>query len=251
MIGRVVTAGIAAILSLDFSLAADPELQPALPNNLYGCEDSIIGVAADGSELDCNLFKTTITSYRFGMLEDRDGGVENTFGGQITAEDLMRIEHTADCISSHQGDHLMEFCDAVATKDRVMMNITGGLPAYASHLTITINKKLEFKCFFSAVYPAPNVAVHWKVTKKALKLKATDFNAGKRLRGWISVEFDEIDKITKETHAYKIEGFFKPVIQTPQEEDQSKEGEQADPAKAETKPADKAPAKEQSTPVTK
>jgi len=190
-----------------------------------GCEDNLVGVAAVVPKLDSRLFKTTKTSYHWQIVEDDDGNLENTFGGQITAEDLLRIEHTADCTSSHQGKHLMEFCDAVATADGVNLTISGGMPAYASDIAVSINAKLEFKCLFSAVYPGPTGPLHWKVTKKALKLKSANLKSGTRLRGWISVEFEEKDDTSKETHTYNIEGYFKPVIQTPQGDVPSKEGE--------------------------
>lgn len=229
-IGQVVMAVIAFIFTFDLSLAVDLLPSPAPTPIQVGCEDNVIGVAAVVPKLDSHLFNTTKTSYHWEIVEHDDGHLENTFGGQITAEDLLRIEHTADCTSSHQGKHLMEFCDAVAITDGVRLTISGGMPAYASDLAITINKKLEFKCSFSAVYPAPTGPLHWKVTRKELKLKSANLEARTRLRGWISVEFEEIDDTTKETHTYKIEGYFKPVIQTPEVEAPSKEGEQAAPS---------------------
>lgn len=32
------------------------------------------------------------------------------------------------------------------------------------------------------------------------------------MHGWLSVEFEEIDEVTKESRSYRIEGYIKPVI---------------------------------------
>jgi hypothetical protein len=240
--GQVVTAAIASMLAFDISLAVDPSPPRAsLPPTESRCEDNLVGVAAVAPKLDCRFFQTTKTSYRWEIVEDDDGNLENTLGGQIAAEDLLRIEHTADCTSSHQGEHLMEFCDAVATTAGVKLTLSGGMPAYASDLTVTINSKLDFKCSFSAVYPGPTGPLHWKVTKKALKLRSANLKSGTRLRGWISVEFEELDETSKESHTYKIEGYFKPVIQTLPEGDPAKGGAPPGADHPATKPADDVP----------
>lgn len=69
--------------------------------------------------------------------------------------------------------------------------VTGGLPAYASSLTLQIDKNL--KCWFEAVYPRsiPGEELAWKVTKKAFNMKGDDFQVGVGLLGWVSVEFEE------------------------------------------------------------
>jgi hypothetical protein len=245
-LGQVMAAAIASILTFDISLAVDQSSPHAsLPPTQSRCEDNVVGVAAVVPKLDSRLFKTTKTSYHWEIVEDDDGNLENTLGGQIAAEDLLRIEHTADCTSSHQGKHLMEFCDAVATTDGIKLTISGGMPAYASDISLTINSKLEYKCSFSAVYPGPTDTLHWKVTKKALKLKSANLKSGTRIRGWISVEFEEMVDTSKESHTYKIEGYFKPVIQTMPGGAPSKEGEPAGADQPATQPADKVPAEAQ------
>ena len=176
------------------------------------CEDKLAAVAALVPDLDHKFFRTTETSFAWHIVEGDDGKLEDTMDGTIDPEDLMRVEHTAHCRSTHQGDHAMDFCDAERTADGVRLVISGGMPAYASELTVTLNSKREFQCAFSAVYPAATNPLRWRVTKKAMKLKKADFAPGNRLRGWISVDFEEIDQTTKEAHSYHIEGYFKPVI---------------------------------------
>jgi hypothetical protein len=176
-------------------------------------EDPIVSKATVLSKLDTPFFHTTKTSYHWWIVEHESGKLEDTTDGSIEAEDLVRIEHTANCVSSHQGEHVMRFCEAVATADGVLLEFSGGMPAYASTLKITIGPTLHYKCSFEATYPAPINPLQWKVTGKELKLKRAEFAGGARVFGWLSVSFEEIDSVTKITKGYKIEGYFKPVLQ--------------------------------------
>jgi hypothetical protein len=47
-----------------------------------------------------------------------------------------------------------------------------------------------------------------------MKLKTSDFKKGKRLHGWLSVDFEEISTYMgeKSVRSYRIEGFIKPII---------------------------------------
>lgn len=178
------------------------------------CEDKLVAVADVAPDLDCEFFRTSETSRQPWIVEKNDGGLEDTIDGSIDADDLLFIEQAGDCISNHQGEHAMEFCDAVKTKDGVEFELSGGAPAYMSYLTVTIDAKRQFTCKFKAVYPSASTPLRWKVTKKAMSLKTAVGEPGSRLRGWISVEFDEVDDTNGATRSYKIEGYFKPVIQS-------------------------------------
>jgi hypothetical protein len=182
------------------------------------CEDSIDSVAAVDGKLDSAFFWTTKTSRPWHIIE-HGGTLENTFGEGIGPDDLLLIEHTAQCTSTHQGAHQMEFCDAVKTKDGCRFRISGGMPARASDLTVTMDAKLNFKCEFKAVYPDNSGPLRWKVTKKTLKLKSAKMNPGSRMYGWISVELEERDHLEEKPRIIKVEGYFKPFLQSlPQEE---------------------------------
>jgi hypothetical protein len=178
------------------------------------CEDKLVVVADVAAELDCEFFKTSETSRQPWIAERPDGSLEDTMDGTIDANDLLLLERTANCVSTHQGEHTMDLCDAVKTEDGVALELSGGAPAHMSSLTVTVDAKRQFGCRFKAVYPSPDSVVHWRVTRKAMKLKTAVGEPGSRLRGWISVEFDEIDDATGAAKSYKIEGYFKPVIQS-------------------------------------
>jgi biopolymer transport protein ExbD len=192
--------------------------QPVHESGHEACEDKLVATAEIVRDLNDKFFETVSTGRQPWILEDADGNLEDTMDGNIEANDLVLIEQTANCVSSHQGEHTMDHCDAVKAGDGVEMELSGGAPAFMSSLSVTVDAKRQFVCRFKAVYLSPDSAVHWKVTKKAMKLKAAPGEPGRRLRGWISVEFDEIDDATGEAKSYKIEGYFKPVIQSPASE---------------------------------
>ncbi|MBN1847066.1 MAG: hypothetical protein JW932_00625 [Deltaproteobacteria bacterium] len=192
----------------------------ASPVTLYGqkkyndCDDSIVKEISIDKDLYSEFFDTSEASYPWYIIRNDDGTFESILDKEITQEDITPIEHTSNCVSTHQGEHIMHFCDAVLKEsDHLELIIHGGLPAYASSLMIQIDQ-LEFKCFFMAVYPSPVFNLKWKILSKELKIKTKDFKKGDKLYGWLSVEFDETGtyqgKSTKEK--YKIEGYLKPTI---------------------------------------
>lgn len=214
MNARVVTSVLFGLV-MSFALA-EPNVEKQNEGKAGdgSCEDKLEVVAEIAPDLTCEFFRTLKTSRQPWILEnEEDGSLQSTMGDTIGADDLMLLEQTANCVSTHQGEHVMEFCDAVKTGDGVELKLEGGFPAYMSSLTVTIDSKQQFVCKFQAVYPSGRRSLHWKVTKKAMKLKTVPGERGARLRGWLSVEFDEIDDAGA-AKSYKIEGYFKPVIQS-------------------------------------
>lgn len=201
---------IIATLSMIFSaqlIANNPPAKSA-------CDDSIAATATIVPKLDSPLFHETKTSLNWWIVESESGAVEDTTDGEIGPADLVRNEHTASCTSTHQGEHLMEFCAAVSDGDAVRFGLSRGMPAYASSLSVSIEKSLAFHCDFSATYPALTPPLRWKITKKELRLRSCDLTPGHRVLGWISVTFEETEAVKGALpKTYKIEGYIKPVIQ--------------------------------------
>jgi hypothetical protein len=137
-------------------------------------------------------------------------------GGKVSRKEATKIEHTAKCLSTHQGEHKMSYCDVRQSGTGLFLVVSGGLPAYASTLTLKIDTEKNMKCGFEAVYPMtiPGEKLEWKITSKAFRMKSDDYKVGERLLGWLSVEFEETctieGKVTSHTH--KIEGYVKPII---------------------------------------
>jgi hypothetical protein len=203
----------AALCLFGFSLAAE-SITKAKPEPK--CVDHVVAKALIEPKLDSDFFRSKESSYPFHIIEHEDGHLENTMGGKVSRKEATKIEHTAKCSSSHQGEHLMSYCDAQQSDGGLLLFVTGGLPAYASTLTLKIDKENNLKCWFEAVYPMtiPGEKLDWKITNKKFRMKSDDFKGGVRLLGWLSVEFEEtctIDgKVTRHTH--KIEGYVKPII---------------------------------------
>lgn len=213
VIAQILFAQLFAVLCS----VAEPISPPILEiEPKFDCVDQIVSLARVDSSLDSDFFRTKDASYPFHIIEHEDGHLESTLGGQVSKEDATKIEHTAKCTSSHQGEHLMSFCDVNLLDGELSLELWGGLPAYTSFLTLRIDKDKNLTCKFSATYPmsVPGEKLSWTITKKSFKMTSDNFKAGNRLLGWISVEFEEtstIDgKVTNKSH--KIEGYVKPII---------------------------------------
>jgi len=183
-------------------------------------QDPLVAKAVIDPRLKTPFFRQLRLSLPWHMIEHEDGSLESTLG-PITARDLVRIEKTADCISTHQGEHKMEFSSAIAGRDGVELTLEGGLPAYASSLTVRIAPTLRFEVAFAAAYPVPTGKLYWRITRKELRLQSPVMTPGSRLRGHIAVQFDEfersqLDRSEINRRSYRVSGWFKPVIQAPE-----------------------------------
>lgn len=180
------------------------------------CSDAIVGHVVVDPTLDSPFFRATTSSYPWHIVEHEDGTLEDTFGERVSKASVKKIEHTADCVSSHQGKHAMSFCDAETKLGRLSLTISGGMPAYASSMNILMDGE-RFTCDFNAAYPGPAEGLGWRITKKELKVKSSKIEAGSHFYAWLSIKFEEsrlVDgKIVWQPH--KIEGFIKPQIPQP------------------------------------
>ena len=178
------------------------------------CDDSIIKEISVDKDLYSEFFNTSESSYPWYIIPNDNGTFGTVLDKKITKEDTIPIEHTSNCVSTHQGDHIMHLCDAVLkAPGHLQLIIHGGLPAYASSLMIQIDQS-KFKCFFNAVYPAPVSGLKWKILSKELKVKTKDLKKGERFYAFVSVEIEETGTYQGKTSTekYKIEGYLKPII---------------------------------------
>jgi hypothetical protein len=203
LVTMVVATAILSLTAQAVAAAGEATEEIAHVVNEKSCEDKLDSTVTINPKLDAPFFKTTKGSYSW--LNDVQD-VKNP----------NKIEHTSDCISTHQGQHHMEFCQAVLAGDTLTLSLGGGFPAYASSLDIVVRKD-QFHCYFGAVYPAPEEnPLVWRITKKTLKVKSLPVAPGSRLYAWLSVEFEEgamADGKVAKWWPYKIEGYIKPVVQ--------------------------------------
>lgn len=178
------------------------------------CEDKLVGQLLVDPKLDSAFFRKTTSSWPWHIVEHKDGTLEDTSGDKINKATLKKIEHMAECTSSHQGEHAMDYCDAELSEGKLILSIHGGMPAYASWLKIVVEGD-RFTCQFHARYPAPTTNLNWRITKKELRVKSDKAEVGARFYAWLSVEFEEsaLEKGEIVWHPYKIEGYVKPIIQ--------------------------------------
>ncbi len=183
-------------------------------NSYKNSNDSIYKYAVIDKDLYSTFFDSQEASYKWHILKHDDGTFEDTMGGEVSDEDKIPIQHTSNCVSTHQGKHSMNFCDAAIKSGVLQLKIHGGLPAYSSSLLIEIKENNEFSCFFKTVYPAPGSDLKWNILSKKLELKTSDFKKGKQIFAWLSVEFEETStyKGEKVIKNYKIKGYIKPII---------------------------------------
>jgi len=170
------------------------------------------GLAID-STMDSAFFRSYKASYPWYIIRNDDGTFENTMGDEVSEEDKILREHTSNCVSTHQGKHIMDFSDATYDAGTLRLEIHGDMPAYASSLMITI-KNSEFFCRFRASYPAPVSNCKWNILSKKLIFRDKDIEKGRRIYAWLSVEFEEISTYQGKTTTmkHKIEGYIKPIV---------------------------------------
>lgn len=213
---RFFSDGLGALLVLGAILLYLPVGSAAEDGN-YGClhcTDAILKAIEIDKDLMSDFFGTVESSYPWYVLRHDDGTFSSALDKELTEKDLVRIEHTSNCISTHQGIHVMHFCDAILKEDGdIRLRIHGGLPAYASSLQVDI-KGNWFSCCFNAAYPVRMDHCRWNILSKELTLKNRNVRKGKRLYAWICVEFQEVSNFRGKTQKrrYKISGYVKPVL---------------------------------------
>jgi hypothetical protein len=182
-------------------------------NDYESTTDEIQSKVIIDHKIHSAFFNSHKSSYPWYITRNEDGTFESVTGEKVSDRDKKPVEHTSNCISTHQGHHTMEFCDATYDSGVLTLEIFGGMPAYFSSLKIIV-KGVDFFCRFKGVYPAPVSNCRRKIIAKKLIFKDREIKKGKRLFGRVSVEFEETStyKGVTQTSRHKIEGYIKPVV---------------------------------------
>jgi hypothetical protein len=128
--------------------------------------------------------------------------------------DTTHLYHTANCVSNHQGEHQITYCDALLNHDTINLNFQMEPPAYASRLNVSIKNNLFWSDFW-ATYPNQIGALSWVITKQKLTLDKPNYETGDMVKGYIEVEFTEITNLSDiETYSQKFyyKGYFKTIL---------------------------------------
>lgn len=182
-------------------------------NDYESTTDTIQSKLIINHKMHSAFFDSHESSYPWYIVRNEDGTFESITDETISERDKKPVEHTSNCISTHQGQHMMEYADATYDSGGLTLEISGGMPAYFSSLRIIV-KGVDFVCRFKGVYPAPVSNCKRNIIAKKLIFKDREIKKGERLFAWVSVEFEETSTyqgVTK-TSRYKIEGYIKPVV---------------------------------------
>ena len=160
-------------------------------------------------------FNDTLTfpkkwDYPWYMILLPDGRFEKTLGNKpISSEDTIKLYHTANCITNHQGLHDVNYCVALIDNDSITLTFEPQLPAYASQLTVKIKNDLFSSNFWTA-YPDLRVdeIISWKTTKQKLILDKENYKLGGIIKGYIEVEFSEVSNMTLPQNKSNISNYF-------------------------------------------
>ena len=169
-------------------------------------------VQIDTSFIDTLTF-TSKWDYPWYIAVDDNGHFETALGYSIGKDDTVRLYHTANCVTNHQGEHHIRYCDARIHNDTIQLVFMPELPAYASSLTVFIHKN-NFRSDFQAVYPSyiPGEKLTWRTTKQKLILNNSGYKLDDLIMGYIEVEFIETAAIPRKkpvSNNYYFRGFFK------------------------------------------
>jgi hypothetical protein len=160
-------------------------------------------------------FNDTLTftknwDYPWYMILLPDGRFEKTLGNEpILSEDTIKLYHTANCITNHQGLHNINNCVSLINNDSITLTFESQLPAYASQLTVKITNDI-FRSSFWAVYPYIEVGqeLTWQTTKQKLILDQDKYKLGDIIKGYIEIEFSEISNMTLPQNKSNISNYF-------------------------------------------
>jgi hypothetical protein len=164
-------------------------------------------------------FRDTLTfankwDYPWYIIVGDDGKKENTLGGDVDPGDTLHQYRTANCVTNHQGEHAVRFCDASLTNDTLRLSFQPELPAYAGSPTLLINKG-RFRSEFHATYPQmiPGENLSWCATKQRLVLNRASYRPGDTVKGYVDIVFRETS-VRGESSA-ETEFFFRGFFKTP------------------------------------
>src|SRR4030042_6319141 len=98
----------------------------SLSQNCYdynNTTDKLKARLAIDSTMDSAFFRSYKASYPWYISRNDDGTFESTIGDEVSVEDKILREHTANCVSTHQGKHSLDFCVATYDKGTLRLEI--------------------------------------------------------------------------------------------------------------------------------
>ena len=171
-------------------------------------------------ELHDPFFESNKWSYPDFVAKINDDRFEDGLTGKILKEkDVPRLKHTANCISSSRGDHLIKYCNARLLADgSIELYFHEDSPAYYDNLSITIKDNK-----FTSQYWIAHIAIKvgepseliWTTKKQNLILDKANYSKNDIIKG--KIEFECLEKYNDPKYEGKsikisISGVFKTTI---------------------------------------
>jgi len=161
------------------------------------------------------FFEKQYFSYEWFMIQEDDGtfssAIYDSLGNEII--DTTKNIHTANCITQHQGEHTIRYCNAFYKGDTLMLFINDFTASTYDNLLVKVFNG-KFSCQYWTAYPSMQRSqkLTWVTTSQRLTLNSEKYKVDDEVKGKIYVMIKE-EQLTheglKETTKIMIEGVVK------------------------------------------
>jgi len=153
------------------------------------------------------------------IKDEKSGKFRNALNDEepVLHEDTVKKYYTANCITDHQGEHAIRYCDATLAHDTLILSFSDLDAAYHGYLVVTIVKdsfKSQWHCIYIVKIPGEKIA--FTTLFQELILNTSDFSDGWILKGRLNIVFREDFSAPghkSTTGNYFVKGLFKTGIE--------------------------------------
>lgn len=152
--------------------------------------------------------------YPWWVIKHEDGHFENSMGELISYEDTTHLYRTANVITSHQGEHPIKYVEATLKADTLILDFADLDAAYHGYLTVELVKdKFTSEWIYLSIMLEP--PIKYITLKQDLIIITNQFKVGKKIKGKINIQFQELDSTSKQKPpVYFVKGLFETTIQS-------------------------------------
>lgn len=153
-------------------------------------------------------------NYPWYIVVNDKGQFENILGDAINGSDTIHLYHTAHCKTNHQGDHVINYCNAKIVEDTIKLIFQPKLPSYGGSLSVSIKDDM-FWCDFSANFPLTTDKKLWTVDSQKLVVDKEVYNVGDVIKGYIELNLTETSLVQnndQKSVGFYFRGFFKTTL---------------------------------------
>jgi len=128
------------------------------------------------------------------IKDEKTGKYRNALNDEepVLPADTVKKYYTANCITDHQGEHAIRYCDAALAHDTLILTFSDLDAAYHGYLVVTIVKdsfKSQWHCIY--IVKIPREKIGFTTLSQELILNTSDFSEGRILKGRLNIVFRE------------------------------------------------------------